>query len=241
MESVELVIGFLLGLSGLQGFAWFALLNAVVVALGLAGGSVLLLIPARTVAGPPPGLTAKEVWLATLCGLLNTLITFVGWLFWKHEIIQFRETTAPLVVLLDVALLLLVMDAAMYVLHRLAHHRLLFGVLHALHHEYPLPRPLTLFVLHPFETLGFGALWLTVISLYDATWLGMAIYLVLNVAFGIVGHLGVEHAPRAWAKAPLATAAFHAGHHLRTSENYGFYTSIWDRLFRTYADPERER
>jgi len=49
LESVEPVIGLLLRLSGLQACAWFALVNAAVVALGLAGRSLLLPIPARRV------------------------------------------------------------------------------------------------------------------------------------------------------------------------------------------------
>ena len=32
---------------------------------------------------------------------------------------------------------------------------------------------MTLFALNPFENLGFGLLWLAVISVYPASWLGM--------------------------------------------------------------------
>ena len=99
--------------------------------------------------------------------------------------------------------------------------------------------PLTLFVLHPLETLSFGALWLAVLAVYTASWLGIAVYLTLNLAFGLIGHLGVEPAPRFFARTPglrhVATGRFHADHHADAGHNFGFYTLIWDRLFGTLA------
>ena len=132
----------------------------------------------------------------------------------------------------------------MYLLHRIAHTRLLYSVLHRFHHKFDRPRPLTLFALNPIENLAFGALWLIVISVYDASWLGMSIYLALNVVFGAVGHLGVEPFPDEWAGRPvvkyIAGGSFHAQHHQDIEHNYGFYTLIWDRIFGTLrSDYER--
>ena len=89
------------------------------------------------------------------------------------------------------------------------------------------------------ETLGFGGLWLIVLAVYPATWLGMSIYLALNVAYGVIGHLGVEPVPAAALRIPLlkglTTSTFHAQHHLDRQRNFGFYTLIWDRLFGTLS------
>jgi len=97
------------------------------------------------------------------------------------------------------------------------------GIIHRTHHLYENPRPLTLFVLNPFEVLGFGAL------------AGCADHLSLRRA----GHLSVEPMPRRWIKTSLAryisTSTFHAEHHLDKDHNYGFYTLIWDRLFGTLS------
>jgi sterol desaturase/sphingolipid hydroxylase (fatty acid hydroxylase superfamily) len=129
------------------------------------------------------------------------------------------------------------MDLAMYFLHRLAHVPFLYRLVHATHHRYEHPRPLTLFVLHPLEVLGFGALWLVVVALSSPAWIGVLGYLTLNAAFGAVGHLGVEPLPAAVREAPLlrhlGTSTFHADHHQVPDRNFGFYTDVWDRIFRT--------
>jgi sterol desaturase/sphingolipid hydroxylase (fatty acid hydroxylase superfamily) len=136
-----------------------------------------------------------------------------------------------------VLVLLFVMDLAMYVSHRVAHHRWVYPLVHRTHHRYDRPRPIDLFVLNPVEVLGFGGLWLAVITLYSSSWLGMLVYLALNLLFGMAGHLGVEPLPASWARWPVlgqvGTSTFHAGHHRDDRGNFGFYTLIWDRLFGT--------
>lgn len=190
----------------------------------------------RPVTQPPPPLTKTELAAAAGNVLLNTAITFVGWQLWLRGMIRFRSDTG-LMVVADVFILFITMDLLMYVLHRIAHAPLLFPLLHRFHHRYEQVRPLTLFALNPFENLAFGALWLAVISVYSSSWVGMSAYLALNVAFGAIGHLGVEPVPGELARTPvlryIAGSSFHAQHHQDKGHNYGFYTLIWDTLFGT--------
>jgi lathosterol oxidase len=190
----------------------------------------------RRVAPPPPPTEPMEILCTVSTILINTAVTLAGLLLWRAGLVSFRGDLGPLV-LLDVLVLLLVMDAAMYGMHRAAHIALVYPFVHRTHHRYDRPHPLSLFVLNPFEALGFGGLWLLVISLYQASWLGMAIYLGLNVLFGTIGHLGVEPFPDAWRRLPLlrwlATSTFHAQHHQLPGFNFGFYTLLWDRAFGT--------
>lgn len=211
--------------------------NLLIFLLVVSGGEYLVrCYRSRPVSAPPEPITAKELTVA--CGnvLLNTAITLAGWLLWKRGIIQFR-TDAGWGVAVDVLVLILVMDLLMYWLHRLAHTPVLFRHMHQMHHRYERVRPLTLFALNPLENLGFGLLWLVVISIYPASWLGMSIYLMLNVVCGAIGHLGVEPVPAKWAQQPgissIAGSSFHAQHHQYPQHNFGFYTLIWDRLFGT--------
>jgi lathosterol oxidase len=190
----------------------------------------------RRVALPAPPLRRIEVMVTVSTVLLNTVTTLIGLFLWRWRIIQFR-TDVGIWAWLDIPILLLVMDLAMYLLHRLAHHPWIFPLMHRMHHEYDRPRPLTLFILNPVENLSFGMLWLAVISVYSASWLGMSVYLTLNVLFGTIGHLGVEPLPAWWGRVPLlrylAGSTFHARHHQDLACNFGFYTLIWDRLFGT--------
>ncbi|WP_345948092.1 sterol desaturase family protein [Mucilaginibacter sp. PAMB04274] len=138
----------------------------------------------------------------------------------------------------DSLLLFLAMDLAMYLFHYAIHHSFAYKWVHRLHHTYQDPTPVDLYVLHPLETVGFGALWLMVLCAYAFNFYAVAIYLTLNVLFGIIGHLGIEPLPkRVQNKMPLkllGTSSFHHNHHRDEGYNFGFYTSIWDRLFNTY-------
>ncbi len=193
----------------------------------------------RPVVDARPPIDSAQVLLAVSTVLLNSLVTVLGLLLWRAGIITVRADTRALPVLRDFLVLVFTMDVFMYVLHRLAHIPLLFRLIHRTHHRYDSPRPLTLFVLNPFEALSFGLLWLALLSCYNATWLGMSLYLGFNVLFGLIGHIGVEPLPDRWKRLPvlryLATSSFHAGHHGDDGHNFGFYTLIWDRVFGTLA------
>ena len=213
--------------------------NALVFALVLWLGRALARHHrARRVTPPPPPLGRAELGYAASTVLINSAVTLAGFGLWWSGHVRLRSD-AGLRALCDVPMLLLVMDAAMYVLHRVAHVRRLFPLAHREHHRHAHPRVLTLFVLHPLETVGFGGLWLALLSVYHASFLGVAIYLVLNVAFGAIGHLGVEPMPDRWVRLPglrhVATSTFHAQHHLYEDVNYGFYTLLWDRLAGTLS------
>jgi Delta7-sterol 5-desaturase len=211
--------------------------NVIVFASALVAGHLFVrLFSNRRVAEKPPPLSTNEIVLATSTILLNTLITIIGWHLWRIGVVRFREDTGVWV-LVDVLILFFVMDLLMYVLHRIAHLPVFFPILHSTHHIYENPRPLTLFVLNPAETLSFGMLWLFVITVYSFSWIGMSVYLILNVVFGTIGHLGVEPFPPSWQRIPvlrfITTGLFHVQHHKDPNHNYGFYTAFWDKLFRT--------
>lgn len=211
--------------------------NGLILLIAVAGGDWLAArFPERRVALEAPPLQRQEVLIALSSVVTCTMTTFAGLFLWRWQIIRFR-TDVGIWAWLDVLVLLLVMDLAMYVLHRVAHHPLFYSWLHRLHHDFDRPRPLTLFILNPTENLAFGGLWLMVISVYQASWLGMSVYLMLNVLFGTLGHLGVEPFPSWWGRVPvlryIGGSTFHARHHQDLGCNFGFYTLIWDRLFGT--------
>jgi sterol desaturase/sphingolipid hydroxylase (fatty acid hydroxylase superfamily) len=220
----------------LAGVAWNVVTFTVCIVLGewIAGA-----LSRHRITPVAPPVTRPESLLAALCVTVNALVAVAGAMLWRGGMIRLHAS-APFAVLVDTLVLLFAMDASMYALHRVAHHPLVFRFVHGVHHQYENPRPLTLFVLHPLEVLGFGTLWIIVLTLYHASVLGITCYLTLNLYFGLLGHLGVEPLPAAWLRLPLlryvSTGTFHAEHHQEREYNFGFYTVIWDRLFGT-LDP----
>jgi len=177
-------------------------------------------------------------WL--ICGLtngLNTVVTYTGYWLWQRHIIVIHMDVSWRV-LTDLLLLFFAMDLLMYLFHWLIHHTTLYDIIHELHHQAIDPRPMDLFILHPLETLSFGALWLTLLVVYPFNVYAILIYLVVNLIFGLTGHLGIEPLPARLHTYPLikylGTSTFHHNHHKNRHYNFGFYTSLWDRLFGTY-------
>lgn len=183
------------------------------------------------------GYTSKEWGICVITNVLNTVVTYGGCWLWKHGWIKIGFE-GSWQILVDFLLLFVAMDLLMYVFHICIHKTFLYKAVHQLHHEAIDPKPIDLFVLHPVETIGFGSLWLLLLMVYGFNIYAIIIYLFVNVIFGLAGHLGIEPLPRSVRDMPvikyLGTSTFHHQHHQDIKHNFGFYTSVWDRLFNTY-------
>lgn len=178
-----------------------------------------------------------EITLLSSTVFLNTMTNLAGFWLWKNNLIEIRQDESVFTFLLDFFSMLLIMDFLMYVLHRLAHIPFIFRWLHATHHTFKNPRPIDLFALNPLEDIAFGMLWLAFLAFHSSGWMAMTVYLTMNVTFGIIGHLGIETVPSSkrssWWYQLFCFSAFHHRHHAEEDCNFGFYTTLWDRLFRT--------
>lgn len=225
--------------------AWLFLANfgtmAVVLLIGYTASAFWF--AGRRIAPAPDPLTGKEVAYAVSGLVANWAVTVVAWFLWRDGLVVLR-TDMGWWACLDALALVLIMDGAMYILHWIVH-RPWFYPIHRLHHEYDRPRPLSLFVLHPLETLAFGLLWLLVIAAHAWSVVGLSAYLAINLGMGMLGHLGVEPLPAWFDRLPvlrhIGTSTFHAQHHQDIGHNFGFYTLVWDRLFGTLVPHYDER
>ncbi len=235
METANRILDYFGSITPSEAFFWLFFQNILQFFLCVGAGLLLIkLFSARRIYQAPEPLTKKELLLAAGCVFFNSLVAFVGWLLWKNgTIVITRELDWTCFA--DTIILLLLMDLLMYVTHRIVHIKGIYSLVHRTHHIYEDTRPLSLFVLSPLEVFGFGFLWLLVLCLYSSSWLGIVLYLLLNAAFGAIGHIGVEPFPKSWLKIPLlqrlTTSTFHAQHHKEIDSNFGFYTDIWDNLF----------
>jgi Delta7-sterol 5-desaturase len=189
-------------------------------------------------------LSAKEIGVALASLTFNTLVTFAGLILYENGIIKFK-TGFDVYVLIDFLILFFTMDLLMYILHFVIHKLPVYKMIHSLHHQYTNPKPIDLFVLSPLEVISFGGLWLTLIFVYGPNFYASMIYLVVNVLFGMIGHLSYEPFPSWWTKTPainlVSTSTFHWQHHQNIHVNFGFYTLVWDRIFGTLAKDYEEK
>jgi lathosterol oxidase len=169
--------------------------------------------------------------------LCNTLVTLIGYKLYEYQIIKIDFSTSFFTIVLDTLLLILLMDFFMFCFHFLAHKLTWFYPIHKLHHTHVDTNVYSLYVLNPIETLGFGAIWLITISILEFNCISIILYLILNLSYGILGHLNNNIFPNFWNTNVftkwISTTQFHSNHHKNESHNFGFYFTIWDKIFRT--------
>jgi sterol desaturase/sphingolipid hydroxylase (fatty acid hydroxylase superfamily) len=209
----------------------FLVENVIITAMTLYAGMLI--------SGHTYQYTSREWQICIMTNILNTIVTFAGWWLWQEGYITI-DMNFTLGIFTDVFLLFFAMDLLMYLFHWLIHKTFLYRLFHKLHHQSIHPKPIDLFVLHPIETIAFGGLWLLLLWCLPFNIYAIMIYLVVNVIFGLTGHLGIEPLPAKIRYLPvirlLGTSTFHHDHHQDISHNFGFYTSIWDRFFGTYKE-----
>ncbi|PXY42512.1 sterol desaturase [Flavobacterium cheongpyeongense] len=173
--------------------------------------------------------------LSTL--ICNTFITIAGFELYNTGMVKIDFSGSVQLIIFDTLLLVLLMDFFMFFFHVLVHRLKWFNPIHRLHHTHVETNVYSLYVLHPIETLGFGFIWLLLITILKFNYLSILIYLVLNLSYGILGHLKKDIFPDFWYQNHftkwISTTKFHNDHHKNESRNYGFYFTIWDKIFKT--------
>lgn len=176
----------------------------------------------------------SDFYLSLFTVACNSLVMLLGIFLWKNGWLEPESNLSAGIIVFEVIALLLVMDFLMYFFHYAAHLPFVYRLLHGKHHEHVSTNYLSLFVLHPLETIGFGLMMLVVLMCYDFSIISISIYLIINLIWGTIGHLNREFFPAQFDRFFVGTTRFHNQHHQDETKNFGFYTSIWDRLFGTY-------
>jgi sterol desaturase/sphingolipid hydroxylase (fatty acid hydroxylase superfamily) len=226
---------FLLDLSPAERWAFFLAENLGITLCVLVFGRLLQKQFSKS--HVPYSYSARERIICLITNILNTVVTYAGFWLWQTGHIAIGMQFS-LWAVSDFIILFLAMDFLMYVFHFIIHRTFLYRAMHQLHHQSVDPKPIDLFVLHPVETISFGALWLILLMLYAFNVYAILAYLAVNVVFGLIGHLGLEPLPEKLRIGTplkfLGTSTFHHNHHQDVSHNFGFYTTLWDRMFGTY-------
>ncbi len=175
--------------------------------------------------------TKRDYLLSFLIVLINISVGVPGWFLWKAHGIELIENGITFF-LLDAVFLLFYFDFSMYVLHRMMHQEPAYRLIHSKHHDHVNVNGISLYVMNPVESLGFGALLICFLMAHATNFYALLFYLLLNWAYGTMGHSGIAIRSRIlrWL---VGDTEFHHRHHAGRQGNYGFYTPLWDRLFGT--------
>jgi len=136
-----------------------------------------------------------------------------------------------------IPIMFLIYDFYFYISHLTMHHKRIFNLVHVTHHKSKYVSPLSALSMHPIEAIvNHGALVLLFFLLPIHT-SHVYIWVSVTIVYTTYLHLGVEIYSQKFLNTKvgrlLYTATEHAKHHSLFKGNYGFYTLIWDRLFKT--------
>ena len=172
--------------------------------------------------------TTKEIRSSLLTLFINIVIAIPGYILWVKGIIVF----ANLNIWATFISLFLLMDFLMYFLHWASHTIPTLKKIHLKHHEHSENfNCVSLYYMSPWESVLFGLLLTTVAILFSFNIYGFILFLGFNWFYGVITHLNINNSKPYFLI--FTTNFFHQNHHHLFYKNYGFYTFIWDKLFKT--------
>ena len=188
--------------------------------------------------------TGRHVRREITFSLLSLLIfgavngVLFGWGLMRHSQLYFQFAKFPLWWFVTSIMLALVLhDAFFYWLHRAMHTRLLFGLMHQVHHRSIHPTAFAAYSFHPTEALAEALIVTAILFILPIHPLAVLIFQTISTAYNVYGHCGREFYPLStaghWLGRWLNTSSLHAEHHRSGRGNYGLYLSVWDRWLGT--------
>jgi len=138
--------------------------------------------------------------------------------------------------ILQFPLFIIFTDFCIYWIHRGLHHPRLYRILHKPHHKWIIPTPYASHAFHPVD--GFAQsvpyhIFPFIFPLHKLAYLALFVFVNFWAIF--------IHDGEYVANGPFINgAACHTIHHLYFNYNYGQYTTLWDRLGKSYRNPNGE-
>lgn len=136
--------------------------------------------------------------------------------------------------ILQYPLFIIFTDALIYLIHRGLHHPLVYKHLHKPHHKWIMPTPYASHAFHPVDGWAQSIPYHVYPLLFPLNkFASVGLFVFVNF-WTIMIHDG-EYV----ANSPVINgAACHTMHHLYFNYNYGQYTTFWDRLGKSYRQPD---
>lgn len=171
------------------------------------------------------------------------LFTVIATILYKTKVLEYTtlyyniEEHGWLYYFAFIPFMFIIYDFYFYLSHLTMHNKRIFNLVHITHHKSKYVSPLSALSMHPIEAIiNHGAL-IMLFFLFPIHASHVYIWVSVTIAYTTYLHMGVEIYPSWFLKTKagklIYTATEHAKHHSLFKGNYGFYTLIWDKLFKT--------
>ncbi|WP_102521480.1 sterol desaturase family protein [Vibrio tapetis] len=163
----------------------------------------------------------------------------VAFLAQQHGFGLFNLTSLPLI--FNVVLSVILLDALIYFQHRLFHTTPCLWRLHRMHHADQDIDVTTGARFHPIEILLSMVIKMAAVLALGVSPIAVVIFEVVLNASAMFNHSNAKLNLKAdkWLRRLIVTPDMHRVHHSviikETNANYGFFLSIWDRIFGSYC------
>ena len=136
-----------------------------------------------------------------------------------------------------IPIMFIIYDFYFYVTHRIMHHKKLFNLFHITHHKSKVISPLTALSMDVLEAIINQSALVLLFFLFPIHTTHVYIWVIVTISYTIYLHSGVELFSNKFLETKIGklinTTKTHSEHNLKFKGNYGYYTLIWDKLFKT--------
>jgi hypothetical protein len=135
-----------------------------------------------------------------------------------------------------IPIMFIIYDLYFYITHRIIHHKNLFNIFHITHHKSKEISPITSLSMDVLEAIiNHGAL-LLLFFIFPIHTSHVYLWVIVTISYTIYLHSGIELYSNKFLETKIGklinTTSTHLEHHIKFKGNYGFYTLIWDKLFK---------
>ncbi len=161
------------------------------------------------------------------------IFAFSGWpivYFVRNGVVSLEKTTG-MTVIIGVILLNCWNEIHFFLVHRLMHTRWFMKNVHIIHHRSRIPTIYSVYSFHPLEAILLSTVPLTLVFIFPLSPLAIAIYPFTSIVLNLIGHCNY----RIWGKPGpswFRLATSHNEHHVIGKQNFGFASSLLDKLIK---------
>ncbi|MFK8045648.1 MAG: sterol desaturase family protein [Crocinitomicaceae bacterium] len=165
----------------------------------------------------------NSAWSIIIFGLYGTLIVFL----FRQNILTL-SFSGGVMILIDLVILAIWNEIHFFVGHKLMHSKQLLKF-HRTHHKSVVVTPFSTYSFHPVESLIMGSVMIIPMLFYTFEIWSLIVFPIYHLFFNTVGHTNTQLINRG--KLSSTISGRHNSHHTKYSINYGFVSTLTDRVF----------